>query len=91
MSKPGTKGPKKTVNEGAMIASTDVEQQTAEVAKADALADIDDIPVDTLEPKLTSAWAFLSSITVHIFGSVSSEAYNKPERIEMASNEIPGS
>ena len=91
MSKPGTKGPRNTVNEGAITASTDVEQHTAEEAKAEAVAEIEDIPVDALDPKLTSVCAILSSITVQIFGSVSSAAYNNPDKNEITKSEIPGS
>ncbi|MFV2015248.1 MAG: hypothetical protein ACC656_07470 [Candidatus Heimdallarchaeota archaeon] len=91
ISNPGTNGPRNTVNEGAITASTEVEQHTAEDAKADADAEIEDVPVEALDPRVASSCPAFSSITVHILGKVNKAAYNNPDNIEITIREIPGS
>jgi hypothetical protein len=91
ISRPGTKGPRKTETEGATTAITEVEQHTAEVANAEAVAERDDTPVDAPAETFILFSSILSSTIVQIFGRVKSAAYKRPERIEITRSEIPGS
>ena len=59
--------------EGARIAITDVEQQTADDANADIEAEIDDTDVDAPDILISSSFTALS-INVQTFGKVNNEA-----------------